>query len=107
MVQAGSTAAACEVVVAQKQQLSADGIARLAQLLRQQPRTVSRKLLAEEQALDSQSAVGRSRRVRATRRRETSRRAGGAAPHSSEATRGNIACDSALHGHGPRSALAS
>ena len=68
LVQAEPAAAAREVVAAQQQQLRADGLARLAQLLREQPASAPRELLREVQALDPEGEDRRSGGVRASRR---------------------------------------
>ena len=62
LVQAEPAAAAREVVAAQQQQLRADGTARLAQLLREQPAAVPPELLREEQAVDPEGEDRRARR---------------------------------------------
>ena len=97
VVPAEPAAAAGEVVAPQQQQLRADGRARLAQLLREQPAAVPRELLREEQALDHEGARRRAGGVRAAGRRSSSRRAGRAAARAAEAGGGDLARDGAVH----------
>ena len=68
VVPAEPAAAAREVVAPQQQQLRADRLAGLAQLLREQPAAVPAELLREEQALDPEGDDARVRRRTCCRR---------------------------------------
>ena len=99
LVQAEPAHPAREVVAAQQQQLRADRPARLAELLREQPASLPRQLLREEQAVDPEAESRGTGRVRLHRERSAARRAGGPAPHPAEAGGRDLARDLAVHRH--------